>query len=1629
MEHVYKEKSSEQFINALCTEIRKGYGVTPFTGSGISSRSGIIMGIEFAEYLTYTVFRSVVEESAQERLFGDRRRSLWSVRHDGWPESPKPYEVDAVRTWVVDKYKALCRACGLEVNMVDEDGGRTVKSLVTDLTREDGPALLDAQIRRPLLPSVLRGPKTTVNDRAVKDFLRAVGAEDAARGEMYRTGISADSREGLEERATRSLHDWRATLHFLAELDAVKDGQGRRPFLGHHDSGIIDSFNAHITRGRKPNLTHSKLAHLAGPMRTRTILTTNFDSLQEDAFSQLGEPVTVIPVGSHSYLPSPNTVHAQNSLVKLHGSLTDTRADYSLDEMPSVLEKTRFFHYVIGGHPPKSASNPLIKEPIEREPSFLPTHLLVLGYGGGDSRILQNMKFVLDHCPQALIFWVCFSNGDLETIQKLFSESDYANPPRLIVTVTDRADLLLLNLHQKLTYGLARGGFSYQFSHDVPPKLWKQVEHDALQKRDDKPGPGEGGKGGEAIANMVRKLSQSISDEMAHERREERPQHPPENDGLKKPKKSKPSTDDERVKRRWHNGNQILFVDNESGIMAVLRDAFEISKRRDRFSCVWLEMEDYTCAEELAHSLLQIIALRRGLFQLEHAVLMPSRFQDFRMEDDDHNYEEMGPNGSHAWRERFFRMARYFGIQKERWVIFLYGRNVPGICAGWDGSPWSWKQYVEFHRFLDGLAANGFLVVYAPYSRRRLREDRKKANKTRQRETKLGSRLVPENDRPKLRPPIRWNPDTVKDAWIDTVLEDIVKDPNLATIRYVEVAVDPIPSTTHYTETLLPYFADEILGALYPPEKPDGTEVWPEKDAILRAHFLYACSLFRRSRPLSAFLSEGVFPAPDAFGMEGLDNDWARHEQSNDWVRSFRDKGFFWRKPGGNVWLYRDARLGMQALLQKAKNVPVGSRGGEGGLKLAAAYQLRARMHFWIAAWYARAFFTTSHSVPIIEAFHHLYKSITLAPIAGCATRLRKGEGAAGRPAKAPDPLLHRRYQQQIWMRSMINITKLFRIGRSALLFWLDRPAAERHFGFEARKKTLRHIIAVHRVLFGTEAPKDLDVRKVWDKGKAAISVLRTEWELLWCEFTRRPYQTQFHTHSLEDTQRSCEYSKVQLFLDSPKWRQRAAEHEKEPLLLPKPSLDKWETLLKDHEAPPPRTTPMNGRDLYRKFQGLVNEAGKEYLGTDVLPQLAEVLYRFTYDHVRRAKIVELCKDKRDDLKVVPCGEKSRRLWVQVIVLSRSAFNLCRSISPHLVDVEYETRIYVSTLYGLALGRLGRFVEAQRRLNEANARLSKLPRRVDEVELAIIELRRAEVHLLEARHLANILQLTIHGIVKMLAKILSKSPASREAALDAWRHQFDTPVSHLIAWLFGKRVHDPEAPDSLAAARRAEQIARQWVSLYELKMVAFKEGFNRHDSYENFAEVARDIITNLDEHLMRLHGARLDDAWVALEHAERLLAGKTRSSQWWGRLCTLRLRTFATHLDPNYMRPFVKDLTRGIRAKNKNEIEALVKLMQQERLTPFRSMAFRRKVDYPDLLISILRVGLAVWPDDPFRRVRLADYFMRAWERHCEGRDRYDCKLLIEEALERCAYKIDTKSRYKLLRDYRNKMIKKARAF
>ncbi|MDF1816954.1 MAG: SIR2 family protein, partial [Verrucomicrobiales bacterium] len=435
--HSNSEELSD-FLEEICQSIKNGDTISPFLGSGISAPSGIIMGKDFECFLAHTM-----------RLFFEEG---WNIKERGWPEYPNKAEVDKAQRYLCRKYKQILKKSYSQKvrtssNLVEKVLNKSDSNNRRKVPETDSP--LD--LFRPLIPRVIRAAECRESESRIEKIRQRLGIPN----EPIDPNLSTTSPAYVEETAIRSLQDWTLTLQFFSRFFPVTTevrGKQHLYYKEDEDLSIIDTFNAHITDGSRPNLIHNMIARLARTLRIQLILSTNFDTLIEQSYRRLQEPLTSIAVSVKGGLPAPSTVRSQPTMIKLHGELCETRADPSISSPPSKHDKEKFFNYLRGD------------VNMDMTPGYPRSNLLVIGYSASDPRCVQMIQHVLDLDPEFKVFWICHHESDLDHINGIFDSS------RLRTIVHPRSDLILWELYQILNLSIPSGGFTFQLSHDIPPE-------------------------------------------------------------------------------------------------------------------------------------------------------------------------------------------------------------------------------------------------------------------------------------------------------------------------------------------------------------------------------------------------------------------------------------------------------------------------------------------------------------------------------------------------------------------------------------------------------------------------------------------------------------------------------------------------------------------------------------------------------------------------------------------------------------------------------------------------------------------------------------------------------------------------------------------------------------------------------------------------------------------------------------------------------------------------------------------------------------------------------------------------------------------------------------------------------
>ncbi|WP_339733491.1 SIR2 family protein [uncultured Gimesia sp.] len=306
---------------------------------------------------------------------------------------------------------------------------------------------------------------------------------------------SAENESQVFEEAIGALADWRSLLLFLSRLEyfpkvTAQPSENHKTNilrLGPPNYDVIDSFFHHISSGKRPCLVHMMIAQLASPMRFEVVLTTNLDELTEEAFREAGEPLD--PVDVHLSASIPNASSSRDRiLIKLHGGRYGVRADYSLDDEPTLKEKENFRSYFW-----RNVRETTIDEShrFSNSEKDIKNHAFILGTSGNDRRVIELLKYTIKRRKQnqsngtasdqvtkndtvtngdstpPKIFWVCYTERDQKEVEAAFQNSDAE-----IYTITHSfLGAFLLQLFQSVTCSLPpkSAPFPTSASFSFPP--------------------------------------------------------------------------------------------------------------------------------------------------------------------------------------------------------------------------------------------------------------------------------------------------------------------------------------------------------------------------------------------------------------------------------------------------------------------------------------------------------------------------------------------------------------------------------------------------------------------------------------------------------------------------------------------------------------------------------------------------------------------------------------------------------------------------------------------------------------------------------------------------------------------------------------------------------------------------------------------------------------------------------------------------------------------------------------------------------------------------------------------------------------------------------------------------------
>ncbi|HET6410119.1 MAG TPA: hypothetical protein VFG14_19675, partial [Chthoniobacteraceae bacterium] len=596
-----------------------------------------------------------------------------------------------------------------------------------------------------------------------------------------------------------------------------------------------------------------------------------------------------------------------------------------------------------------------------------------------------------------------------------------------------------------------------------------------------------------------------------------------------------------------------------------------------------------------------------------------------------------------------------------------------------------------------------------------------------------------------------------------------------------------------------------------------------------------------------ALFYEAVQPCGNRFNRNGIDNDVRRFRFAEKAIGELEKQRVFYTKAGGSSWMHRDIRVALHTMLDR---VPWKKHD-----RLYWHSQSVGRTHFWIGDWYEKAFYSTGFSKPVFEALHHYFQAARLARFA-----LPKGLTETDHK----DVQSHR----FLLVRSALNaMTKLLLVARPFLKLWMANLHGFPMFDF-SRNKGKESYAHLNDWLWPESDPEMLRMNpeqqvQLGGAFKLLCSVVENTQRAIRNEADIQiaPEITSGNlglvTAGIE-VQQQLDSLLSHVYKNANEWN--FASQELIACLatvfgnsVPK-ILEAYEVCLPIGKTPASITKAGHARN-----KGQVVTALGERL--EKLPALMSIVDAIAYAQMRRAKFRGHIVLKHEQEQAWR-REDVRGEWLRVTRICNLGIDWCKHLPPDALRLDLELRVRLHSYYAVALANLDRFYEAHRHLTEALAIQSKHLWASPRIEQAKLSLRRAEVVLTEAHRVGHVLRL--------FAKECNIPEIER------------TGTFSKSGKTFLQCLHDNGMCDHLNDTEDPEK------GLFRIEW---------HQSVRECLVVGNDNPAVVLGMLRRLLAAMLDDAWFAIENAEKALSGQSQSSLWWGRIALMKLRACGYQLN------------------------------------------------------------------------------------------------------------------------------------
>ena len=444
-----------------------------------------------------------------------------------------------------------------------------------------------------------------------------------------------------------------------------------------------------------------------------------------------------------------------------------------------------------------------------------------------------------------------------------------------------------------------------------------------------------------------------------------------------------------------------------------------------------------------------------------------------------------------------------------------------------------------------------------------------------------------------------------------------------------------------------------------------------------RIRFVYALTLMRRSRHPATTLSWAFIKAirrgahADNTDARPIDNDEKRYQISRRWLRELQDRKVGRTQQGGCFWMHDDVRRALSARLER---------------QFPEVAKYRAECHQGIADWYLKLFRASSDPSAALESIYH--RLCCCRDQHGGDNPARRGELARTSLLAAIETLVlarpeiiargHVRASVKL-LGSLIETCRVEELKNTPEKQWWERLERK----CRELQRDYHHEIADFAMTLdvdGLHAPEARSAHQVQTAAtdeamyRTAIAHLgMRDYRIAWDEFVRLLRKLEVDLPLRQD----------------------------EALVWPIQDTQDWSQSIVDSRVAGSKLGTRHAGDQSRLQMGI------------------RAIRRLMFLVMLRAQLHKL--NHPDDQEAVTNG------FVYAECLYVIATAAMRFVEDHdFIQVE---NAFLRTHAGIALARLGRFTEAQRRLYEASGYLAASSKAGQCLPWAVIDLRRAEMHL------------------------------------------------------------------------------------------------------------------------------------------------------------------------------------------------------------------------------------------------------------------------------------------------------------